>query len=133
LVALARCIALAYSHRLFVLVAALLGGSAACSRDANLRKARLVDCNSAVPAHNQLSLVRALLAVGADPTAHNDRNISVLMIACGRGYALMVDSLIAAGASVTAEDNMRRTPMKHAQFFAREEIRARSRKAGARR
>jgi hypothetical protein len=80
---------------------------------------------------NQLPLVRALLAAGADPSAHNDRNISALMIACGRGDTLMVDALIAAGASVTAEDNTGRTPMAYARFFASEEIRARLRKAGA--
>ena len=76
-------------------------------------------------ADNRLALVQSLLAAGADPDSHNDRGISALMVACGRGDTLMVDVLLAAGASVAPVDSRGQSAVEYGTNLNSEAIQKR--------
>jgi ankyrin repeat protein len=63
---------------------------------------------------NMLSMVRRMLAAGADPAMTQPDSISALTLASIMGYADVVRELIDAGADIAFKDKTGRTPIQHA-------------------
>lgn len=60
---------------------------------------------------NRVSIVNALLRLGADPNGTDEQGMTPLLIAADRGATEVVEPLIAAGASLTATANQNGTAL----------------------
>ena len=84
----------------------------------DLSESELLDLNSAlidVAKDGRLTLVKLLLAAGADVNHQNPTGETALMHASRQGYIDVVKVLLEAGANVNLQDNFGWTALSHVQ------------------